>query len=449
HHRGGHAAGAGARDVDAGPLRVAGRRDGGRQRQRLQHVVGARERRAHASYAAASASGGAHVGRGGAALRVAARRALARRARVGDEPPHRRPGGVRHRLVRARLYAAQGEDAVGPRHRSHPGRRTADARLGGGDGRPRTARVGVVRRPARVADPALHRDRAVPQRRIRARRNPRGPGRARGRDRQDPSRRLGDGPRSRVALVGPDGRGRVLVHGRRRRARGGVPRLELHGAGRHRRTSVGARVLPRFARVSPGAHVGPRLGRGALMALPPPDYQPPRWLEWVRDRIWVISFVLGAIALTLLYPLTRHVPEMPEVMFELPTETWGELVDHREQPFTPAAMAGKVWVAGFVFTRCPSTCPAVTRAMKELRDRFDRTGVEVELVSFSVDPEHDTTRVLADYAASVDAEHPRGRFVTGPRADLEALIGDGFKLGVGDRKELSNGMFDIAHSTKL
>lgn len=184
------------------------------------------------------------------------------------------------------------------------------------------------------------------------------------------------------------------------------------------------------------------------MAVPPPDYQPPRWLDWVRARIWVISFVLGVVTLTLLYPLTRHVPEPPELMFELPAD-WGQLVDHREDPFTPASMKGKVWVAGFVFTRCPSTCPAVTRAMKELRDRFDRTKVEVELVSFTVDPEHDTTRVLADYAASVDAEHPKWRFVTGPRADLEALIGQGFKLGVGDRKELSDGMFDIAHSTKL
>lgn len=184
------------------------------------------------------------------------------------------------------------------------------------------------------------------------------------------------------------------------------------------------------------------------MAVPPPDYHPPAWVEWIRAKVWVISFFLGVIAITALYPFTRYVPEPPEVMFELP-DTWENLVDHRGQPFTAASMEGKVWVAGFIFTRCPSSCPAVTRVMKELRARFDRNGIEVGMVSFTVDPEHDTPQALADYAASVDAEHPAWQFVSGPRADLEALIAEGFKLGVGDRTEMENGLFDIAHSTRL
>lgn len=184
------------------------------------------------------------------------------------------------------------------------------------------------------------------------------------------------------------------------------------------------------------------------MAQPPPDYEAPAWLEWLRRHIWVISFFLGAVAITAIYPLTRRIPDPPPVMFELPS-TWGALVDEQGEPFTPARMRGKVWVAGFVFTRCPSTCPAVTRAMLELRERFDRNDIEVDLVSFSVDPEHDTPEVLREHAASVGAEHPRWSFVTGPRSDLEALIGEGFKLGVGERTEQGNGLYDIAHSTKL
>jgi len=184
------------------------------------------------------------------------------------------------------------------------------------------------------------------------------------------------------------------------------------------------------------------------MAVPPPDYHPPPWLEWVRARIWYLSFALGVVAITVVYPFTRYVPEPPEVMFPLP-ETWGQLVDHHGQPFTPESMRGKVWVAGFIFTRCPSSCPAVTAAMKELRARFDRTQIEVEMVSFTVDPEHDTPEILANYAASVGAENPKWHFVTGPRRDLEAFIDGGFRLGIGEKTTTEAGLFDIAHSNKL
>lgn len=184
-----------------------------------------------------------------------------------------------------------------------------------------------------------------------------------------------------------------------------------------------------------------------MTPLPPHDASP-AWLEWLRRNIWVLSFVAGALTITIMRPFLRHVPEPPPVLFEL-DQGQGALVDHRGAPFDPAVMRGKVWVAAFVFTRCPSTCPAVTRAMLELRERFDRNRIEVELVSVSVDPEHDTPEVLAGYARSVGAEHPRWRFVTGPKAEIQRLVEDGFRLGTSERTELPSGLFDIAHSTKL
>lgn len=182
------------------------------------------------------------------------------------------------------------------------------------------------------------------------------------------------------------------------------------------------------------------------MAQPPPDYVPPPWLQWVRRHIWVLSFVLGAITLTLIRPLTRHVPDPPPVMFELPQY---ELVDHREQPFTPETLEGKVWVAGFVFTSCPSSCPAVTRAMSDLRERFDENEVPVEMVSFSVDPETDTPKVLREYAEGIGTDLTHWRFVTGDLEAIESLVGEGFKLGLGAKEDKGDGLYDIAHSTKL
>lgn len=182
------------------------------------------------------------------------------------------------------------------------------------------------------------------------------------------------------------------------------------------------------------------------MASPPPDYVPPPWLRFVRKNIWVIAFVLGAITITLLRPLTRHVPDPPPVMFHLPDY---RLVDHEGRAFTPDTMKGKVWVAGFIFTRCPSTCPAVTRAMADLRARFDRNSIDVPMVSFTVDPEYDTVKVLAEHAANVGADGETWRFVTGEPAAVRSLVVEGFKLGMGAPEVTPSGAFDIAHSTKL
>ena len=67
------------------------------------------------------------------------------------------------------------------------------------------------------------------------------------------------------------------------------------------------------------------------------------------------------------------------------------------RPVTDADLADRVWVASFIFTRCPLSCPRITSVMKSLQDKLAGTGVQ--LVSLSVDPEHDTPEVLSAYAA--------------------------------------------------
>ncbi|MCA9705211.1 MAG: SCO family protein [Myxococcales bacterium] len=181
----------------------------------------------------------------------------------------------------------------------------------------------------------------------------------------------------------------------------------------------------------------------------PPDLVRPAWLEWFRRHIWVLAFAAGALTITAMRcsGRLRHVPDPPAVMFTLPDYA---LVDHRGEPFTPQTLRGKVWIAGFVFTSCPSSCPAVTKAMGDLRERLDRYGVDVEMVTFTVDPEHDTPQVLADYFAAQGVDSDKWRFVTGDPQRVLRLVRHGFKLGVGEREADESGVaYDIAHSTKL
>lgn len=181
---------------------------------------------------------------------------------------------------------------------------------------------------------------------------------------------------------------------------------------------------------------------------PPPDFEPPVWLRLLRKHIYVVAGLFGIITITAIRPLMRRVPDPPPVLYQLPEYA---LVDQQERPFTPETLRGKVWIAGFVFTSCPSTCPAVTRAMQDLRARLDRNEMDVEMVSFTVDPEHDTPAVLRAYAEQAGADPGNWRFVTGDLAAIRALVRDGFKLGIGERAPTEDdaNLYDIAHSTKL
>ncbi len=108
-----------------------------------------------------------------------------------------------------------------------------------------------------------------------------------------------------------------------------------------------------------------------------------------------------------------------------------------------ADLAGKVWVAGFAFTRCTGPCPQVTGTMAQLQDEL-RNEPDFRLVSVSVDPEHDTPAVLTNYARAFAADATRWCFLTGPREDVDRLVIDSFHLGV----QRADGQ-QVTHSTKL
>ncbi len=183
---------------------------------------------------------------------------------------------------------------------------------------------------------------------------------------------------------------------------------------------------------------------------PDADMAPPEerggWLQraFIRHP-WHFGVGLLLLAITATRPFMRHVPEPPPVLFQVPDFA---LQDQDGQPFTLASMRGKVWVAGFIFTTCPSVCPKISRAMLDLQQRYARNGIDVELVSFTVDPENDTPAVLKRYAENLGADENHWRFVTGDLKAMQALVVEGFKTAM-DRRTEPVDMFDIAHSEKL
>ncbi|MCS7309524.1 MAG: SCO family protein [Armatimonadetes bacterium] len=127
-----------------------------------------------------------------------------------------------------------------------------------------------------------------------------------------------------------------------------------------------------------------------------------------------------------------------------------QLTAHTGEPISLDDLRGKVWVANFFFTTCRSICPIMqenvaTEVYAALKDR-----PQVRLVSFTVDPEHDTPQVLAEYARTKGASPDTWTFVTGSKADIYRLARKGFKLAAEDTPEYIQGTkHDFIHSEKL
>jgi protein SCO1/2 len=103
-----------------------------------------------------------------------------------------------------------------------------------------------------------------------------------------------------------------------------------------------------------------------------------------------------------------------------------KLTDSKGREITPATFQGKPLLVTFIFTRCPvpNFCPLISRNLKEVAEESAKEGGPggaLQLLSISIDPEHDTPEVLAQYAAAYTSETDRWRFARGTPAETQRL----------------------------
>ena len=104
-------------------------------------------------------------------------------------------------------------------------------------------------------------------------------------------------------------------------------------------------------------------------------------------------------------------------LFDAPTF---KLVDQQSQPFSSAQLKGRPWLCQFIFTTCPSMCPVMMAKMARLQQSTDP---RLQLISFSVDPDHDRPAVLKAKADSLDADPKRWHFLTNPDGLSDGIAG--------------------------
>jgi len=165
--------------------------------------------------------------------------------------------------------------------------------------------------------------------------------------------------------------------------------------------------------------------------------------------------------LALLLPLLAFVSgctveaQMGDGNLDVPSsspETFGEVRDfsfteRRGVEVTKQSLLGEPWIAGFIFTRCSTICPALTQELSRATLALD--GADAKVVAFSVDPEHDTPEVLTEYATHFEGgDSEDWLFLTGSEGMIHALVLGSFKLNVARMEGEDPGMA-FAHSSRL
>lgn len=168
----------------------------------------------------------------------------------------------------------------------------------------------------------------------------------------------------------------------------------------------------------------------------------------LRGPVVVLAVIGGIAVLTVAaviaptLALREREPEL-EVYGQVPAF---RLEDHTGAAITDQDLRGKVVIANFIFTRCATVCPVMTMKMRRVQERTEDVADELKLISFSVDPEHDTARVLADYAARNGADESRWRFVTGPLAAMKQVVTGGFAVAMDPMGVQPNGAPNVVHA---
>lgn len=158
-------------------------------------------------------------------------------------------------------------------------------------------------------------------------------------------------------------------------------------------------------------------------------------------------FALPIVLVFLILPWIplKKIPEPPEVISALPEFV---LTNQDGKPFGSDNLKGKVYIASFIFTSCPTICPLITNRMLQLQAKFKESKLPIELVSFSVDPGNDSPSILKDYANKYHADTSSWNFLTGPQKDMLNLLEKGFMVPMGEKIPMKS-QYDISHTQKL
>lgn len=133
----------------------------------------------------------------------------------------------------------------------------------------------------------------------------------------------------------------------------------------------------------------------------------------MHKLVWILVFFLTACG------------KPPAELRDLGEVPAFALTDQAGKPFGSKDLLGKVWVANFLFTSCPTACPPLARATTALQGQLKEAGVG-QIVTISVDPMTDTPEVLTAFGKKYEADFAIWHLLTGDYDAMEKLVVEGF-----------------------
>lgn len=161
---------------------------------------------------------------------------------------------------------------------------------------------------------------------------------------------------------------------------------------------------------------------------------------------WAFIFSIFALHIIKELAMARRSAPAPLVI----VDDW-QLLNQNGDTLGKKNLLGKVYVADFFFTSCPTICPKLTEAMKEIHKRFPDQTDQVSFVSITVDPERDTSEHLKLFMQNNGFNFNNWHGLTGDKKDIYDLAVNKMKLHVGEKEALKDqpGIYDIPHMGEL
>src|SRR5690606_27432447 len=172
----------------------------------------------------------------------------------------------------------------------------------------------------------------------------------------------------------------------------------------------------------------------------------------------VVMLVLSAIIVTAIYQIL--IPE-PKLLVYQPNRVNPELVDSTKQrvkkyhtiadfallnqngdTITQKDYEGKIYIADFFFTTCPTICPIMTDNMIQLQEIL-KDDNSVLLISHTVTPEIDSVEVLKAYAEKKEVDDAKWNMLTGDKQQIYELARKSYLVA---KEEPFGGDYDIIHT---
>ena len=138
-----------------------------------------------------------------------------------------------------------------------------------------------------------------------------------------------------------------------------------------------------------------------------------------------------------------------EQLYTFPEVPYFEFTNQRGELITNKSYKGKVYVVEFFFTTCPTICPLMNEKMVTLQNEFFGNPY-FGIASISINPEHDTTQILKEYAEEFKISSPHWHLLSGqPREKVYELAHKGFKLYALRENEFPDQINELKEDIKI